>query len=51
MVNIVLTEKQLKVITDKVLIEDKSNKETLNEDFLSNFMTDIFGGQMLKTKI
>jgi hypothetical protein len=35
MVNIVLTEKQLKVITDKVLIEDKSNKETLNESLFS----------------
>ena len=35
MANILVTEKQMKVITNKVLSEKESTKETINESLLS----------------
>ena len=35
MTSIIITEKQMKVITNKVLTEKESTKETINESLLS----------------
>jgi hypothetical protein len=64
MVNIVLTEKQLETITSKLVKEGfgsqftnqgkrqgSSLQTTSSGDFISDFMDNMFGGQMLKTTV